>query len=182
MHLKVLDCKDKNRYSSDIKEILRASDKDFVPPLSSRKSTLDKTFSNLSQTADGIEFYFKEMAKQEVLAAIEDGKIIGFVSYILDFSNEYISESDLPNIYVSTLVLSEQARGKGLTKKIYSHLFFDLYPERTVFTRTWSTNLAHTKILFNFGFLELYRKENDRGAGIDTVYYRKEKSRDLITV
>lgn len=182
MYLKILDFDDKKHYESDIIKILTESDKDFVPPLSARKSTLDKKFDKGFSDVGGIHSYFEEMKKQEILATFEDGKIIGFVSYRLNFVSEDIPETELPNIYVSTLVLGKEARGKGLTKKMYAYLFSDLYADRNVFTRTWSTNYAHTKILSDFGFSELYRKENDRGAGIDTVYYKKKISEELLGV
>lgn len=182
MQLRILDAKDKDFYSDDIKKLLLLSDKEFVPPLSARTSALDKTFSVSSDVKDGITTYLEEMKKHEIMAAFENEKLIGFVSYRFDFVSEIISESELPNIYVSTLVLSEAARGKGLTKKMYSYLFNELFAERNVFTRTWSTNGAHTKILSDFGFFEILRKKNDRGEGIDTVYYKKEKARELMGV
>jgi len=82
----------------------------------------------------------------------------------------------LPNIYLSTLILSTESRGKGVTKKLYAHLFNELYPDKSIFTRTWSTNLAHIKILDYFSFEEIARLENDRGNGIDTVYFAKRKA------
>lgn len=181
MQFKVFDSFDKNFYESDIIDILTLADKDFVPPLSQRISTLDKSFLTNSSSRS-IYSYYTEMKKQEILGAFDNGKLIGFVSYRLDFVNDIITENELPNIYVSTLVLSEDARGHGLTKRMYSYLFDELYPERSVFTRTWSTNFAHTKILSSFGFSEILRKENDRGAGVDTVYYKRKRAKALIEV
>ena len=179
MDLIHLNDKEKDFYQNEMIEILTASDNDFVPPLSKRRSTLDKFF--FVSEKGSVALYFEEMKKQEIICAIDNGKILGFVSYRLDYAPDEI-DLDKPNIYVSTLVLSESARGKGLTKIIYSHLFYDMYPNRSIFTRTWSTNAAHTKILMNFGFSEIYRKKNDRGDGIDTVYYKKEKSKKLVGV
>ena len=179
MDFKILDAKEKRRYSSDIIKILTAADKEFVPPISERASTLDNSFCGRSLHGSGVTLYFEEMIKQEVMCAFEDGELLGFVSYRLDYVSDLISESECPNLYVSTLVLSEKARGKGLTKRMYSYLFCDLYSDRNVFTRTWSTNFAHTKILQSFGFSEIIRKENDRGNGIDTVYYKRERSKTL---
>ena len=114
------------------------------------------------------------MYRQPILAAFEEDKIIGFVFFKENYTNEIISAAELPNIYISTLIVAEEARGKGLTLKMYYHLFVGLYPERSVFTRTWLTNAAHTKILLHFDFTELIRKYEERGKGIDTVYYKKE--------
>ena len=181
MEIKELTFFEKELYADSIKALLKESDNDFLPPLSKRGSTLDKSFSQ-SPNKNGILSYFEEMQKQEILGAFEEENLIGFVSYRLNFTSDIITEENLPNIYVSTLVLSKSARGRGLTKVMYSHLFNELYADRSVFTRTWSTNAAHTKILSGFGFSELYRKKNDRGDGIDTVYYKKEKSKEPIGV
>ena len=179
MRFKLLDACDKELFESDMIKILTEADGDFVPPLSKRSSTLDKSFSSEAVDGGGIESYFAEMKKQEIVAVFENGKIIGFVSYRLNFTSDEIAEYDSYNLYVSTLVLGNNARGKGITKKLYSHIFNELYPERNIFTRTWSTNLAHIKILNSFGFNELVRKIVDRGKGIDTGYYKKDPIKPL---
>ena len=178
MRLKLLNDREKCFYETDILHLLSESDKDFVPPLSYRNSTLDKSFSTSHESKSGILNYYEAMKLQEMLAVLDGERFVGFVSFRLDFTNEIISDNDLPNVYISTLILDKKERGKGLTKMMYSHLFFDLYPERTVFTRTWSTNFAHTKILLGFGFSEMERKTDDRGKGIDTVYYVKRPQLD----
>jgi hypothetical protein len=38
-------------------------------------------------------------------------------------------------------------------------------------TRTWSTNASHLDLLDELGFDLIKRVEDDRGDGIDTVYY-----------
>ena len=179
MKMKVLDAREKEIYAKEIVDLLTESDNDFVPPLSKRSSPLDKSF-DVSNRVNGIFSYFEEMKKQEILAAFEGDEMLGFVSYRRDFVNEIITKEEFPNIYVSTLVLKKSARGRGLTKIMYSYLFSELYADRSVFTRTWSTNFAHTKILQCFGFSEIIRKENDRGNGIDTVYYKRERCKTLL--
>ena len=105
----------------------------------------------------------------------ENERILGFVSFKENYTTDVISQHDLPNIYVSTLVVSEAARGRGITTYMYNYLFNELYDEANVFTRTWSTNVAHIKILGKFAFEEISRIENHRGNGIDTVYYAKRR-------
>ena len=86
--------------------------------------------------------------------------------------NGKIGEEDLPNIYISTLLVSPEGRGKGLTSKMYEILFAE-YENANIFTRTWSTNEAHIKILSKFGFEAMLILKNDRGNGIDTIYFKK---------
>ena len=168
----LLNEQEKQKYSNDIISMMKESDNDFVPPLSARSSTLQSYLKGGCNSGDVLP-YFNEMIKQEILAVIEDNKMLGFVSFKKDFTNDKITAKTLPNIYLSTLILAKVARGKGLTVKLYDHLFNTLYPDRSIFTRTWSTNFAHKKILGKFDFTELARIENDRGINIDTVYYSK---------
>ena len=113
--------------------------------------------------------------KQKILACVEEGRGLGFVSFKEDYKPEHLQEAALPNIYLSTLILSPQARGKGLTKRIYTLLFDELYARRSIYTRTWSTNAAHIKILGHFGFAEAARIKDHRGPGLDTVYFVKRR-------
>lgn len=182
MEFKIFDESDKQIYSQDIIDMLRESDGDFVPPLSARGSTLDSDLTGAAVTHDGVLSYYKSMNEQKILGAVEEGELVAFVSFRENFTSELIGKDTLPNIYVSTLVMRPSARGRGLTGIMYDHLFNICYPERAVFTRTWSTNAAHTKILSRFGFFEIKRMTNDRGVGIDTVYYKKEAVKALTTV
>ncbi len=172
MEFILLNEQQKEFYSKNIVHLMTLSDKDFVPPLSSRSSTLQKNLS-VNQSNGSIYAYFSEMIKQKVLAFIEDGVFLGFVSFKENYSNDVILPSTLPNIYLSTLVLDEKARGKHITQRAYEHLFNVLYPKHNIFTRTWSTNAPHIRILDKFNFTELARINNDRGENIDTVYFEK---------
>lgn len=160
----------KEQYADEILDMIRVADKDFVPPLSARSSTTQSDLKGVS--SGGVENYFSEMMKQEILGAFEENKLLGIVSFRDNYESDVVKI--LPNIYISTLFVHSDARGRGLTKILYSYLF-DLYSDRSVFTRTWSTNIAHIKILEYFGFTLFLRLENDRGEGIDTVYFKKEK-------
>ena len=170
MYFKLLSNDDKIIYKNEILDMMKVSDKDFVPPLSARNSTLQKDLTSFKTSTGGIEKYYAEMESQEILGVFDDD-LIGFVSFRIDYVCDVIDDSFKPNIYLSTLILKPETRGKGITRLLYDYLFNTLYPTRNIFTRTWSTNIAHTKILFGFGFSELSRKINDRGEGIDTVYY-----------
>lgn len=116
--------------------------------------------------------YFRKRAA----AAFEENTLIAFVSYKENYTCAEISSGELPNIYILTLVVSPKARGKGVTKALYSRLFSE-YEHVNIFTRTWSTNIAHIKILEAYGFEVIKVLENDRGNGIDTIYFKKPAKR-----
>ena len=168
-------CKEaqKSIYNAAYK-LLECADAEFVPPLSSRSSSTQQALCGNAQNANGIHPYFEELKKQRFAAAFENGKLIAFVSYKENYTCVEIPQNELPNIYISTLVVSPEARGKGVTKALYSALFSE-YKTANVFTRTWSTNLAHIKILQGFGFQTIKVLENHRGNGIHTIYFKKAR-------
>ena len=170
MEFLLLNETQKMQYRQTLLEILTQNDTAFVPPLSSRTGTTQTAFQE-NGTTSGIGDYLSQMLTQRIVGVFLKGTLVGFVSYI---ENREDVAFALPNLYISTLVLQPETRGMGITKKLYTHLFETLYPERNIYTRTWSTNFAHIKILQSFGFQEWKRIPNDRGAGIDTVYYAKE--------
>ena len=172
MEIRVLKKSEHKIYFDEILEMLICCDNEFVPPLSTRKSTTQTKLNGTKMLGDGIASYFEEMNKQKILIATENEKVIAFVAFRENFTNEKIPESELPNIYISTLIVHPEERGKKLTQKIYATLF-DEYKTANVFTRTWSTNLAHIRILSKFNFERVCVIENDRGEGIDTFYFKK---------
>ena len=106
MELHILNESDKSRYREEILALLRESDEDFLPPLSKRSSTRDNTFSESSTNKDGVLSYYKAMNQQHILAALDLGGVVGFVSFYENFT-----DGEQPNIYVSTLVVSKSKRG-----------------------------------------------------------------------
>ena len=103
-----------------------------------------------------------------------DGKrtLAGFMSYRPDYACEYVDGGVCT--YVSTILVAEAYRGAYLTERMYRALF--TLPDvagTVVATRTWSKNGAHLHILGEMGFSLIKTLPDDRGPGIDTVYYAK---------
>lgn len=175
MEIRILDKEEQKSIYNDAYRMLEAADHEFVPALSCRSSSTQKNLLEHVKNIDGIKQYFEQLKGQRFAAAFEDGKLIAFVSYKENYSCAEIPKNELPNIYISTLVASPSARGKGVTKALYGTLFSE-YETSNVFTRTWSTNFAHIKILQNFGFEVIKVLENDRGNGINTIYFKKHRN------
>ena len=173
MEFCLLDDTQKKNYKSFLLDILTQNDTAFVPPLSSRTGTTQTSFQS-KENPSGVADYLTQMLSQQILGVFLEDNRVGFVSYRENRVTDVFGAETMLNIYISTLVLQPETRGMGITKKAYRYLFDEIYPERNVYTRTWSTNTAHIKILQSFGFEELKRIPNDRGAGIDTVYYCKK--------
>ena len=173
MDISVLKQKEQHKISDKAYELLAAADNEFVPPLSSRKSSTQRDFSKAVQ-GDSIKEYFEQLKSQRFASVFEEGELIAFVSFKENYTCSEISENELPNIYLSTLVVSPKARGKGVTTALYQKLFTE-YEKVNIFTRTWSTNFAHIKILGKYGFEVIKVLKDDRGVGIDTIYFKKAK-------
>lgn len=171
MEILLLNEEQKEKFADAILGMLKASDSEFVPPLSRRASTTQKSLSGAKTAGDGVSGYFSSLIKQKILASVEGETLLGFMSFIENFENDVVKK--LPNVYVSTIIVSPAARGKSLTKKMYKALAEE-FPERSIFTRTWSENAAHIRILDALGFSEYHRIKNDRGENIDTVYFEME--------
>ena len=172
MEIRILEKEEQQSIYDDAYKMLEAADNEFVPPLSSRSSSTQRNFSENLKSRDGIRQYFEQLKSQRFAVAYEDGALIAFVSYKENYSSAEIHKKELPNIYISTLIVSPSARGKGVTKALYGRLFSE-YENVNIFTRTWSTNIAHIKILEKYGFKVIQVIKNDRGNGIDTIYFKK---------
>lgn len=173
MKIRLLKLNEQKQYFDEILRMLIQADDEFVPPLSSRNSTTQSKLNDVHKNKDGVLYYFERLKEQRLMIAEENGTLMGFVSFKENYINNEITACDIPNIYISTLIVRQDARGKGLTKAMYEILFKE-YKNVDIFTRTWSTNYAHTKILSNFGFEVLSVLKDDRGNGIDTVYFLKK--------
>ena len=170
MEIKILKTDEQYKYYDEILKMLIDGDDEFVPPLSARTSTTQSNLASGNKSEDGILNYFEEMKKQRIMIATENDTLLAFVSFKENYTNNEIKV--VPNIYLSTLIVKSDARGKGLTTKMYS-ILFEEYKDVNIFTRTWSTNTAHIKILSKFNFDTLCTLKNHRGNGIDTVYFVK---------
>ena len=178
MRFSLLDEEEKREYYEVLLSILKEVDHEFIPALSEREPMILPwmELEGGDQTAGSVRAYLEEMyVMEKILGIFQNGIIVGIVSFLENEKFEILTEADMPNIYICTVVVSPAARGMGVTKKAYRYLLEELFPDRNFFTRTWSTNFAHTKILSAMGFREFKRIPDDRGRGIDTVYYENRR-------
>ncbi len=174
MDFRILKPEEHPAFYGQIFEMMQESDRDFVPPLSARSSTTQKNLTKTSGSIEGLKSYFEEMKKQRFMVCTDSDVLVAFVSFRENFTNDKIHDTDLPNIYLSTLIMRPEYRGQRVTQTMYEKLF-EIYSDTNIFTRTWSTNGAHIRILSKFGFETAATLKNDRGNGIDTVYFAKRR-------
>lgn len=156
----------------DIMELLTLCNNEFVPPLSSRNSTTQSMFGGSGADSAVPYEYFENIRMQPAFVMLEKGKVIGFMSFLKNYVSPEIPPEMTPNVYITTVIVHPRYRNRGVTNKLYCALL-ERYVGYHVFTRTWSTNHGHTRILSSRKFYEHCRMENDRGEGIDTVYYHR---------
>jgi ribosomal protein S18 acetylase RimI-like enzyme len=170
------------RFAAGIRRLLVAADDEFVPPLSAREGTTQTEGLDEAAPADGsvgeaIEDYHSQCLRQHLVACHDDGTLRGFMSFRDGYTTPEL-EGYHPSNYVSTVIVAPEYRRRGLARRMYRTVLSDLPGAVTdpyVTTRTWSTNDSHLALLDELGFENVATVPDDRGDGIDTVYYAFER-------
>lgn len=167
-NVKVLNDRTKKQYMNDISLLLQKCDKEFIPPLSSRKGSLDTKL--IDCTNNDISGYRDSLLSQDFIIALdENDKVTGFLSYVS------MSIFDIKCNYVSTIITDKDYRKQGVARALYKVM--EEVSSLPIMVRTWSTNYKHMGLLNSLGFGCIKTIKNDRGTGIDTVYYIQYQSR-----
>ena len=165
------------KYRVEIKKILEKYDEEFIPPLSGRISTAQtKNLGEYNQLPGGISKYLEECLGQPFIVAIEKKEMIGFLTFRHGYEHKYLKRFS-PSNYITTVIVREEYRRSGIATRLYKELLHNLpikYRLPFVTTRTWSTNIAHNNLLKKLGFQIINIITNDRGKGIDTLYFGME--------
>lgn len=158
--------------SLQVLSLLRKYDTSFFPPLSSRESSTQAKLDMFDYgiIRGNVLAYFNMMRKQGILIAFEGDTVCGFMSFIENYKSKIINKKLRPNVYVSTIIVDDDFRGHNITGTLYDYLRIRFEGDY-ILTRTWSLNDVHIHILNKKGFKGLHRILDDRGIGIDTVYF-----------
>ena len=158
-----------------VRILLETADQEFVPPLSARTGTTQQILNAVTDTQSGISAYLDQLAGQAFVLACCSDRVVGFLSFIPDYLLT-AGELNLRCDYISTVIVLPEYRRRGITSGMYHTLFHKL-PDHILATHTWSQNTAHLRILHRLGFRLALTLPDDRGAGIDTVYYIKGENK-----
>lgn len=167
---------DDKYWKNQIKNFIDIYDSDFIPPLSSRQTSLDNSFHNTDIDKNDKNNYFESIIKQSFILCVEDEKLIGFMSFKMDYLPECIGDKkEKPlYVYVTTIIIDKNSRGKGIARNLYIELCTHFYNKKIIIsTRTWSHNYGHLSVLNKMGFKRVLTINNDRGEGVNTVYFIK---------
>jgi trans-aconitate methyltransferase len=148
----------------EVEFLIEKYEGEFVPPLSKRPS------AGGGLEGGSLREYIKSLSSAKIFAAKKDGRVIGCLCYKMQ-ALPFVSK---PVPLVSTVIVEKPFRSAGVGRTLYQKA---LSENKELYVRTWSTNTNHLKLLESLGFQEVYRIENDRGEGIDTVYLRYSHER-----
>ena len=156
-------------------DLLIECDEDFVPPLSARRSTTQTDLAPAARNPEGVRDYWRVLLGQHVVLCFCEERVVGFLSFRPEYLCSVLSDG-VTYCYLSTMAVSHSCRGQRISPRLYGAALDwarDNLPGRPVLLRTWSTNRAQAHLMPELGFDEVLRLPNDRGNGVDTIYYRK---------
>jgi trans-aconitate methyltransferase/GNAT superfamily N-acetyltransferase len=148
----------------EVEFLIEKYEGEFVPPLSKRPS------AGGGLEGGSLREYINSLLSAKIFAAKKDGRVIGCLCYKMQVL-PFVSK---PVPLVSTVIVEKPFRSAGVGRALYQKA---LSENKELYVRTWSTNINHLKLLKSSGFQEVYRIENHRGEGIDTVYLRYSHER-----
>lgn len=159
-------------------ELTRLCDRDFVPPLSWCHQ-LGQDLRGLGpREGGGVEEYVDSLLElAHLVVLVEGGRVVGYCAYYWP----WIWRGE-EHVYVSTAVVAPDRRGRGLSARMGRRVVWWALRRRVALVaETWSTNRASMGALARWGRVdEVVRDE--RGAGIDTVYWRLDTAHPLAAV
>ena len=167
---------DGNKLSSSQKEqlyhLLVSREGDFIPPISERGE---------KSKEENIKEYFEHLLSMRMVLIEENvtmsnipdevrEKEMHLAAYLAFEPEHYFPPTDETILYMSSAIVDPKYRGHHYLEEMYKCCFEEA-GDRPVGTRTWSTNGVQLHLLPKLGFEVAERIVNDRGEGIDSLYY-----------
>lgn len=159
--------------------LLCACDNEFYPCLSARdrsdQKNLDLGAVPAGASATGPRKYFAQILLQEFILAYFGGEFAGFMTFRREEPAKALPELGSA-LYVTTVCVGRALRGRGVMNALYDSLEGEVasaHGMQVVYTRTWSLNAAQLHTLEKRGYARVAVLEDDRGKGVDTVYFAK---------
>lgn len=159
-----------------VRRLVWEADREFVPPLSARTPEANLSVGAGVDCDPEPEVYWDDVQSHALLTAKDavGGAVLGLMT--VDLGRPMPPLGLVATAYLSTVIVAPQARGRGVARRLYERLFDQtraIDAAGQVVTRTWSTNASHRPLLDRLGFEVALRIPDDRGPGIDTLYFVK---------
>lgn len=156
-------------YDDGVMALLKETDGEFFPHLSLRTSTTQKDLVTVENREPSLEPYFGSFKKQAVILATREDEVAGILSFI-PRCRKTVGDREYDVLYITTVIVGKEYRRKGISTAMYEKLMQE-FPDRDILIRTWSENRGQWAALEKLGFKLLTCIPDDRGKGVDTVYY-----------
>ncbi len=156
-------------------DILCQCNEEFYPKLSARNSSSQKNLKDTSiQGAEDTPIvYYEEMIQQDFILAYEENEVVGFMTFKKNYECDSLSSFG-KSLYITTVCVNKKKRGQGIMKALYHAMekeVTEICGCNRISTRTWSLNVAQTHELSKRGYKTICVLEDDRGPGVDTIYF-----------
>lgn len=161
----------------EIWDILCECDSEFYPPLSARNSSVQKDLKSGGAGGEKPTVYFEEMIRQEfILAFCDSGEMAGYMTFKKSYTCDALAEFG-ESLYITTICVKKKYRRQHIMDALYDCMETEVSAAcgcPRISTRTWSQNEAHMNGLIRRGYCLISRLPDDRGPGVDTVYYGRK--------
>lgn len=154
-----------------LRDLLQATDHEFVPHLSSRTSSTQTQLIGETAQEPSVEPYLEALLTQRFIIATdaETSTLSAFMSYKPHYAHPN-HPAGLGH-YVTTTIVHPQHRRHKLAATMYKTMIDQARTDGAlIIARTWSTNYPRLRLADTLGFTVDAHIEDDRGPGIDTVY------------
>ncbi len=142
-------------------QMLKDYETEFVPPLSERGGP--------DREANLRAYYEMLLGQEFVLMKEKDQNKIPFAAFLSYVPKKWYEYTEEYVAYMSTAIVLPECRGHKCLQRMYEVVFKTSdYPAAT---RTWSTHAAQMHLLPKLGFRVVKVVRDDRGPGVDSVYF-----------
>lgn len=152
--------------------LTRRCDGDFVPLCPGATGSVRSSATSALRPGRTSRSYVDSLLElAHLIVLVQDERLVGYCAYYWPWMWR-----GTEHVYVSTAVVAPSHRGRGLSTRTGRRVVARALRRRVpLLAKTWSTNQASMGALARWGRVDKIVRD-ERGAGIDTVYWRLDTS------
>lgn len=152
--------------------LTRRCDGDFVPLCPGATGSVRSSATSALRPGRTSRSYVDSLLElAHLVVLVQDERLVGYCAYYWPWMWR-----GTEHVYVSTAVVAPSHRGRGLSTRMGRRVVARALRRRVpLLAKTWSTNQASMGALARWGRVDKIVRD-ERGAGIDTVYWRLDTS------
>lgn len=155
--------------------LTRRCDGDFVPLCPGATGSVRSSATSALRPGRTSRSYVDSLLElAHLVVLVQDERLVGYCAYYWPWMWR-----GTEHVYVSTAVVAPSHRGRGLSTRTGRRVVARALRRRVpLLAKTWSTNQASMGALARWGRVDKIVRD-ERGSGIDTVYWRLDTSGPL---